>query len=410
MLFTPDDDFYDAPDLWDLPDCAVALVTRGGSWSARNQEDGFVPESMIARFTSDPVQAVRVLASRKVLHRAKGGVRFSDWARWARALGFPAEGDDQAQREQTPAARRQALFRDPALKQAIRERDCDRCRYCGIAVRWGKGRAGDSGAYDCIDPRGFVSPGNVVVACMACREAKGDRTPEQAGMKVLDAPAGHGDPPEGRSVSRNASRNASFEETAGQKRYGNSTRNASGEEPQEGRNASRNASPGKTARRKRHGSPARNASGSVTGTDRSDLDLDQSLALASQSKSRSKSRAPEPEPGTPEFRTQVQAEMAERGYGDVTDAEADAIAAEVLGCAKDPVPHPLGYVLKAVKDEKNPAARWLSARAPAPAVILAAFSPATKVHEFSLNRETGACADCKRDRVDKIHPRQKATA
>lgn len=140
-----------------------------------------------------------------------------------------------------------------------------------------------------------------------------------------------------------------------------------------------------------------------------DLDPDQSLAPGSQSKSKSRTRE-ELEPGTPGFRVQVQAEMAERGYCDVTDAEADAITAEVLGCAKDPVPHPLGYVLKAVKGEKNPHGRWLSAREPAPAATLAEFRPATRPHEFSLNGETGACAACKRDKVDKIHPRQKATA
>ena len=50
MIFTPDDDFYDSVDLWDLPDCAVALLTRAGAWSARNADRGFVPKSMVARF------------------------------------------------------------------------------------------------------------------------------------------------------------------------------------------------------------------------------------------------------------------------------------------------------------------------------------------------------------------------
>jgi hypothetical protein len=73
-------------------------------------------------------------------------------------------------------------------------------------------------------------------------------------------------------------------------------------------------------------------------------------------------KPPEPKPGTAEFRLQVQGGMAARDFDDVTDTEADAIAAEVLGCAKGPVPHKLGYVLKAVRDEKDPYARWLSGR------------------------------------------------
>jgi hypothetical protein len=139
-----------------------------------------------------------------------------------------------------------------------------------------------------------------------------------------------------------------------------------------------------------------------------DLDSDQSLAPVSQSKSRS--RAHEPEPGTHGFRVQVQAGMAERGYCDVTDAEADAITAEVLGCAKEPVPHPLGYVTTAVKGEKRPAARWLSARPPVPAVILAEFSPAIGPHEFEKHPETGGCTRCREPMPDKIHRVKKAAA
>jgi hypothetical protein len=99
--------------------------------------------------------------------------------------------------------------------------------------------------------------------------------------------------------------------------------------------------------------------------------------------------------------------MAARDHDDVTDAEADGITTEVLGRSKEPVPHPLGYVRRAITREKNPYGRWLSKRALAPPRILAEFNPALQPHEFRLNGATGACAECKRDRVDKIHPRQK---
>jgi hypothetical protein len=48
--FKIDDSFYDHPKVFDAPDCAVALWTRAGTWSARNLTDGFVPTGMPARF------------------------------------------------------------------------------------------------------------------------------------------------------------------------------------------------------------------------------------------------------------------------------------------------------------------------------------------------------------------------
>lgn len=104
MLFTPDDDFTDHAQTWDLPDCAVALLTRAGSWSARNSQDGFVPTSMLARFSSDPVQAVAELTRRRVWQRVKGGYRFSDWERWG-------ETTEQVERRRADAAERKRRSR-----------------------------------------------------------------------------------------------------------------------------------------------------------------------------------------------------------------------------------------------------------------------------------------------------------
>lgn len=70
----------------------------------------------------------------------------------------------------------------------------------------------------------------------------------------------------------------------------------------------------------------------------------------------------EPEPGTPEFRLRVIAEFAEFAQTEIDDATADALAAEVLGKATDPVPNPLGYVLTSIAKERNPCGRWLPKR------------------------------------------------
>lgn len=77
--FKVDDSFYDHPKVFDAPDCAVALWTRAGTWSARNLTEGFVPASLPARLCGDPDTAVRDLLHRGLWSRASGGYRFHDW-------------------------------------------------------------------------------------------------------------------------------------------------------------------------------------------------------------------------------------------------------------------------------------------------------------------------------------------
>jgi hypothetical protein len=70
-------------------------------------------------------------------------------------------------------------------------------------------------------------------------------------------------------------------------------------------------------------------------------------------------REDDPPPGSPEFRLLVVAEFAGVTGIEIDDATADALAAGVLGKATDPVPHPFGYVRRAIHKELNPRARWL---------------------------------------------------
>lgn len=86
---------------------------------------------------------------------------------------------------------RKELTRDSKLIAAIRERDGNACRYCGVTVDWKDRRSKVGGTYDHVIP---VSAGgentfeNVVVACRGCNQRKGARTPERAGM-VLAGPS-----------------------------------------------------------------------------------------------------------------------------------------------------------------------------------------------------------------------------
>lgn len=65
----------------------------------------------------------------------------------------------------------------------MRDRGC--CQYCGIHV------AADDWEYEHVIPRalgGVTSWTNIVVACTACNQRKANRTPAQAGMRLLSKP------------------------------------------------------------------------------------------------------------------------------------------------------------------------------------------------------------------------------
>jgi hypothetical protein len=114
MLFTPDDDFHDDARTWDLPDCAVALLARAGSWSARNQRDGFVPTAMLARFSSDPVPATEELTRRGLWRRSRRGYQFTDWPHWGETRESAEEKQAEADRRKELAAERQRRKRAKA--------------------------------------------------------------------------------------------------------------------------------------------------------------------------------------------------------------------------------------------------------------------------------------------------------
>lgn len=69
--------------------------------------------------------------------------------------------------------------------QVVRERDLDRCRYCGVEVNWKDRRGSIGGTYDHINPRGLSDVDNIVVCCRKCNSTKGLRTPSQAKMILL---------------------------------------------------------------------------------------------------------------------------------------------------------------------------------------------------------------------------------
>ena len=70
-------------------------------------------------------------------------------------------------------------------RENVYARDGGRCQYCGVGVRR------DEITYDHVVPRaigGKTTWENIVTSCVACNQAKGGRTPGQAGMKLRSTP------------------------------------------------------------------------------------------------------------------------------------------------------------------------------------------------------------------------------
>jgi len=214
---TFDDDFDENAGAR-LSRLAVASLNLVSTWSARRSTSGLVPAWVLARYSDDPGGFRRELVSAGIGERRPkgavqivpgGGVTIENACDAERAALAAAEAAgreaEQAAAKAAAAGRRRILFRDPALKGEIRKRDADRCRYCGHAVRWGKGQAADSGTWSLVDPD--VEPGleNIVTACKACHSRKGGRALGEAGMMLLGPPAAKPEP-----ARPNPSRNPSL--------------------------------------------------------------------------------------------------------------------------------------------------------------------------------------------------------
>jgi 5-methylcytosine-specific restriction endonuclease McrA len=85
-----------------------------------------------------------------------------------------------------------AELKDRELIAAVRGRDKDRCRYCGVPTVYADRRGGRGLVLDHIDPAVANGAANLVTACRSCNSKKGHRTPAAAGMNLLPEP---GEPP-----------------------------------------------------------------------------------------------------------------------------------------------------------------------------------------------------------------------
>jgi hypothetical protein len=106
---------------------------------------------------------------------------------WIEAWLCAPGGSDGAYGE---ARLRRLLRSNPGLREQIKARDGDACRYCDVDVDWKDRRGPTSATYDHVDPAGPNSLENVVTTCRSCNSRKRRRTPDQAGMKLLSPRSG----------------------------------------------------------------------------------------------------------------------------------------------------------------------------------------------------------------------------
>ncbi len=178
--FKVDDRLHSHPKWLATPAAARALWVTAGSWSAANLTDGRVPKHVLPMLGGRPRDAAALVAAGLWLAEADD-FRFHDWTTYQ-----PTKADVLADR--SAAAARQTVARSPELREAVRARDADRCRFCGAVVQWSNRRGPLGGTYDHVIPDGGSGMNNLVVACRGCNSAKGRRTPEQAGMRLRPAP------------------------------------------------------------------------------------------------------------------------------------------------------------------------------------------------------------------------------
>ncbi len=197
MAYWIDDGFDGWPEVVRAGKAAAGLYICCGAWIARSIGNGNITEAVV------PVEVATMYGTPEWVAKLILVGLWSTEAVGYRDVRYHAMGNPSAEvvaRNRAQAARRQALTRNPALREAVRERDQDRCRYCGCAVRWPDRKGPRGGTYSHLDPFGANTFDNIVVACRGCSRQKGERTPAQAGMAVL-APGAYPDTTRKRSRS-----------------------------------------------------------------------------------------------------------------------------------------------------------------------------------------------------------------
>lgn len=187
-----DDAMCDNAKITAAGNAAVGAWARLISWSCRQGTDGLVPAQTLKTYANRAeLSRLRVTGPTgyPLVHAPGERCRCLPGngevpAGWYGVHDF-AHFNERAAEVAVRRARKNEL-RDPALRLAVRTRDQDLCRYCGVPTEaTGPRRL----VLDHVDPRVVSGATNLVVACHACNAMKGNRTPAEAGMTLLAAPS-----------------------------------------------------------------------------------------------------------------------------------------------------------------------------------------------------------------------------
>jgi 5-methylcytosine-specific restriction endonuclease McrA len=187
--FKVDDKLHAHPKWWALSPNAKALWTTAGAWCASYKTDGQIGSSQL------PILAPQVgLTTRQTGVAAAELVAADLWQRTDEGWAFHNWTDFNPPRATIDKAaaiekERKKIQNDPDLKTAIRVRDQDLCRYCGIQVNFAARTGHTAGRYDHVVPvtkGGKTVLGNVVVCCDFDNRRKYNKTLDEAEMVLLD--------------------------------------------------------------------------------------------------------------------------------------------------------------------------------------------------------------------------------
>jgi 5-methylcytosine-specific restriction endonuclease McrA len=187
--FKVDDKLHAHPKWWSLSPNAKALWTTAGSWASSYKTDGVILTAQMPMLAPQVGLSVQKLRQAAIELTAAGMWATSEhgWTfhNWTDFNPLRAQQDKEAAIERE----RKKIQNDPDMKTAIRVRDGDLCRYCGIEVNFAARTGHLAGRYDHIIPvtrGGKTTLSNVVVCCDFDNRRKYNKTIEEAELTLLD--------------------------------------------------------------------------------------------------------------------------------------------------------------------------------------------------------------------------------
>ncbi|HYQ67771.1 HNH endonuclease [Actinophytocola sp.] len=178
---------------------AVGVWTMLLTWCSADGSNGFLPHFVVDMYGTKRTLArlLRARFDRQPLLHTLGEdgqapeCRCLEGRAWPPDMQFALHDflDRNPSRSEVDVQRaKKAELRNAKLKQAVRDRDRDMCRYCGKHCAHSDRTSDDGLTFDHVDPEVADGINNLVVACRGCNNRKNKRTPEQADMALLPVP------------------------------------------------------------------------------------------------------------------------------------------------------------------------------------------------------------------------------